>query len=75
VLRKLYEKIHRHDNDSWGSFIDVKINAPEVLAKEIKKLKGKPRIFPSSVCDPYQAVVPSRLSRRQREILEEFEEG
>ena len=25
--------------EKWGEFVDVKINAPEVLAREIKKKK------------------------------------
>ena len=28
-----------HDEEEWGSFVDVKINAPEVLIKEMRKLK------------------------------------
>ena len=38
-----------HDNEKWGSFVDAKINAPEVLIKDIRRLKKKPTIFLSSV--------------------------
>jgi len=59
-----------HDDDTWGSFVDIKINAPEVLAKEIKKLKGNPTIFLSSVCDPYQRVEAKyKITRKCLEIL------
>ena len=40
--------------EKWGEFVDVKINAPEVLAKEIIK-KRVGRVWVSGVCDPYQA--------------------
>jgi DNA repair photolyase len=39
--------------ERWGDFVDVKINAPELLAREIKK-KKKGRVWISGVCDPYQ---------------------
>jgi DNA repair photolyase len=39
--------------EPWGEFVDVKINAAELLQKEI--LKKKPgRVWVSGVCDPYQ---------------------
>lgn len=38
--------------EAWGEFVDVKINATEVLQKEIKKKKGK--VWISGMCDPYQ---------------------
>ena len=41
--------------EKWGEFVDVKINAPELLAKEIKR-KRMGRVWVSGVCDPYQAV-------------------
>jgi DNA repair photolyase len=39
--------------ERWGDFVDVKINAPELLAREVKK-KKKGRVWVSGVCDPYQ---------------------
>lgn len=39
--------------ESWGDFVDVKINAPELLAYEVKKKKAG-RVWISGVCDPYQ---------------------
>lgn len=40
--------------EKWGEFVDVKINAPEVLAKDIIR-KRVGRVWISGVCDPYQA--------------------
>ncbi len=39
--------------ERWGDFVDVKINAPELLAREVKK-KSIGRVWVSGVCDPYQ---------------------
>lgn len=39
--------------EPWGEFTDVKINAPELLLKEINKNR-KDQIWISGVCDPYQ---------------------
>ena len=39
--------------EKWGTFVDIKINSPALLAKEIvKKRVGK--VWVSGVCDPYQ---------------------
>jgi len=62
-----------HDSDEWGSFVDVKINAPEVLIKDVRKLKGCPTIFLSSVCDPYQPIEGKyKLTRQCLKILSPF---
>ncbi|HUK99849.1 MAG TPA: radical SAM protein [Nitrospirota bacterium] len=39
--------------ERWGDFVDVKINAPELLAQEVKRKKPG-RVWISGVCDPYQ---------------------
>jgi len=39
--------------EPWGDFVDVKINAHELLAKEVKKKKIG-RVWISGVCDAYQ---------------------
>jgi DNA repair photolyase len=41
--------------EPWGEFVDVKINAPDVLALEIRK-KTPGTVWVSGVCDPYQPV-------------------
>lgn len=62
-----------HENEEWGSFVDAKINAPEILVKDIRRLKGKPTIFLSSVCDPYQPIERKyKLTRNCLEILSQF---
>ena len=53
----------------WGTFIDVKINAPEALEKELKK-KNSGNILLSSVTDPYQAL--ERKYEITRKILEKL---
>jgi DNA repair photolyase len=55
--------------EAWGDFVDVKINAPDLLSKEIKK-KKMGTVWVSGVCDPYQPVEAKyRLSRKCLDIL------
>lgn len=57
--------------EKWGEFIDVKINAPELLSNEVKKKKIG-RVWISGVCDPYQPLEKKyMLTRRCLEILTE----
>jgi DNA repair photolyase len=44
-----------HLQDPWGSFVDVKVNLLDVLAKELPRRPGG-SIWISSVCDPYEQV-------------------
>lgn len=63
-----------HENEKWGNFVDVKINAPEVLLKDIRRLQNRPTIFLSSVCDPYQPLERRyQLTRRCLKILSQFD--
>jgi DNA repair photolyase len=39
--------------ESWGHFVDVKVNAPRVLMKQVKRSRMG-RVFVSSVCDGWQ---------------------
>jgi DNA repair photolyase len=39
--------------EPWGAFVDVKINAAELLAREVRR-KRKGRVWISGVCDAYQ---------------------
>ena len=39
--------------ENWGDFVDVKTNAPGLLAREVMKKKAG-RVWVSGVCDPYQ---------------------
>jgi len=55
--------------EPWGEFVDVKINAAELLRKEIKK-KKRAEVWVSGVCDPYQPLEAKyRLTRQCLEIL------
>jgi len=57
--------------EPWGEFVDVKINAPELLAREVRK-KKKGRVWISGVCDAYQYVEKKyMLTRKCLEILVE----
>ena len=42
-----------HPGEPWGSFVDVKVNAPQILAREVKRRRVG-RVFISSVCDGWQ---------------------
>lgn len=54
-----------------GEFVDVKINAPELLAYEVKRKKVG-RVWISGVCDPYQPIEKRyMLTKRCLEILVE----
>ena len=58
-------------SERWGEFVDVKINAPELLAYELKK-KRVGRIWISGVCDPYQPLERKyKLTKKCLDILVE----
>jgi len=67
---KFMKRFTGHKED-WGAFIDVKVNAPELLSREV--LKKKPgRVWISGVCDPYQPLERKyQLTRKCLEILAE----
>ena len=55
--------------EPWGDFVDVKINAPDLLIKEIRK-KKKGIVWISGVCDPYQPLENKyKLTRNCLNIL------
>ena len=55
--------------EPWGEFVDVKINAPDLLRREIER-KKKGRVWVSGVCDPYQPLEAEyKLTRKCLEIL------
>jgi len=57
--------------EQWGEFVDVKINAPELLAREVMKKKVG-RVWVSGVCDPYQPLERKyRITRRCLAVLVE----
>jgi DNA repair photolyase len=55
--------------EDWGNFVDVKINAPTVLAQEVKR-KPKGTVYFSSLTDAYQPLERKyELTRKLLEIL------
>jgi DNA repair photolyase len=55
--------------EPWGQFVDVKVNAPDLLKREITKKKPG-RVWVSGVCDPYQPLEAKyKLTRQCLEIL------
>lgn len=55
--------------EPWGQFVDVKVNAPDLLRREIAR-KNKARVWISGVCDPYQPLEAKyKLTRQCLEIL------
>ena len=55
--------------EPWGDFVDVKINAPDLLNNEIKK-KEMGTVWVSGVCDPYQPLEKKyKLTRLCLEIM------
>jgi len=62
------KRLSKH-NQPWGDFVDVKINAPAVLAREVRR-KPKGTVYLSSLTDPYQPLERKyELTRRLLEIL------
>lgn len=69
----------KHPDEEWGSYLDVKINAPDLLKLELAKLEKKfhtknfGSIFFSSVTDPYVGMETKyRLTRKCLEVLANF---
>ena len=55
--------------EPWGDFVDVKINAPDLLNIEIEK-KQRGTVWMSGVCDPYQSLERKyKLSRKCLDII------
>jgi DNA repair photolyase len=55
--------------EPWGEFVDAKVNAPALLAKQVARAR-RGTIWFSSVCDPYQPLEERfGLTRRSLEVL------
>jgi DNA repair photolyase len=58
--------------EPWGEFVDVKINAPALLKRQINR-RPTGRVWVSGVCDPYQPLESKhQLTRKCLEILAEY---
>jgi DNA repair photolyase len=65
-----YMKKFKDRPEDWGDFVDVKINAPEILAKQIPKIRPPKEVFMSSICDGWQPLEAKyKLSRACLKIL------
>ena len=45
-----------HGGEEWGDFVDVKMNAPELVEKDMRSIPSQSLILIGSVTDPYQSV-------------------
>lgn len=60
-------------HEPWGTFVDVKVNAIEVLRRQLHQAR-RGVVWVSSVCDPYQPLERRLgLTRRLLEVLLEFQ--
>lgn len=50
---RLFMRRYSGHKEAWGEFVDVKVNAPLLLHKQLQRAK-RGTIWISSVCDPYQ---------------------
>ena len=67
----LFMRRYSGHTEPWGRFVDVKVNAPELLEKQVAKAKRKGTIWIASVCDPYQPLEKKyALTRRMLKTLE-----
>lgn len=67
---KFMKKYSHHENDEWGTFIDYKNNAIEVLKKEIKKVAPGQKVMLGSVTDIYQPIEKKyELTRKALEVF------
>ena len=68
---RLFMRRYSGHKEPWGAFVDVKINAAELLRKQVARAK-KGTVWLSSVCDPYQPLEEKyRLTRQCLAILAE----
>ncbi len=51
-------------SEPWGTFVDVKVNAVEILRRQLVRAK-RGTVWVSSVCDPYQPLEKSFQLTRQ----------
>ena len=64
-----YTKKYTNHEEPWGSFVDVRINAPQVLSREILK-KKRGSIYISSLTDAYQPLEKKyKITRKILEVL------
>lgn len=66
---RLFMRRYSGHREPWGEFVDVKVNAADLLERQVAKAKPG-RVWISSVCDPYQPLEKKyELTRRCLAIL------
>ena len=66
---RLFMRRYSGHTEPWGEFVDVKMNAPQVLRKQLLRAK-RGTVWISSVCDPYQPL--EERYKLTRQCLEEL---
>ena len=65
---RFMQRFHPH-SEPWGEFVDVKVNAVEVLKRQLRRA-APGEVFVSSACDGWQPIeAERRLTRRCCELL------
>ncbi len=59
--------------EPWGTFVDAKVNAPDVLRRQLQRAKPG-NVWVSSVCDPYQPA-EERFGLTRRCLIQLLEAG
>ena len=55
---------------TWGTYVDVKEGVPELLDKQLRRLRQPTRVFMSTATDPYQPVEERyQVTRRVLEVF------
>lgn len=69
----------KHPREKWGTYLDIKVNAPELLKKELLHLEKRFKtknfglVFFSSVTDPYVGMEAKyQLTRQCLQVLADF---
>lgn len=72
-----FMKKYTGHQEAWGQFVDVKINAAEILGKQLKSKRiSEGIIYLSSVTDPYQPIENQyRLTRQCLELLRDHQQS
>jgi len=61
---RLFMRRYSGHSEAWGAFVDVKVNAAELLKKQLVRAK-RGTVWVSSVCDPYQPLEATYKLTRQ----------
>lgn len=58
---------------TWGTYVDVKEGVPELLDKQLRRMRKPVRVFMSSATDPYQPVEERyQITRRVLEVFARY---